>query len=103
MRFQTDDGISDPFLFVIRRLPQILEKEDNSTLKRLKRSPSLPLVVEAQVAGNDIDLRFTGGKGRRSYRRAMLADRLRNRPDDSFDDRFRQPLLCTWPTTRGAC
>lgn len=64
IRVQTDDGISNPFLFVVGQLPQIVEKEDNSTFETAQLIPEPPLVVEGQVAGNDVDyFRFHGRKG----------------------------------------
>jgi hypothetical protein len=64
VRIQTDDGISNPFLLAIGQLPQIAEKEDNSTFETAQKVPDLPLVVEGQVAGNDVDFfRFHGKKG----------------------------------------
>jgi hypothetical protein len=64
IRVQTDDGISNPFLFVVGQLPQIAEKEDNSTFETAQAIPEPPLVVEGQVAGNDVDFfRFRGRKG----------------------------------------
>ena len=64
IRVQTDDGISNPFLFVVGQLPQVSEKEDNSTFESAQSIPDLPVVVEGQVAGNDVDFfRFHGTKG----------------------------------------
>jgi hypothetical protein len=64
IRVQTDDGISNPFLFVVGQLPQIVEKEDNSTFETAQTITEPPLVVEGQVAGNDVDFfRFHGRKG----------------------------------------
>jgi hypothetical protein len=70
VRIQTDDGISNPFLVAIGQLPQIAEKEDNSTFETAQKIPDFPLVVEGQVAGNDVDFfRFHGKKGQ-----AILVD-----------------------------
>jgi hypothetical protein len=64
VRVQTDDGISNPFLWSVGQLPQIVEKEDNSTFETAQSIPDPPLVVEGQVAGNDVDFfRFHGAKG----------------------------------------
>ncbi|MFI5458180.1 MAG: hypothetical protein ACHRXM_22320 [Isosphaerales bacterium] len=64
IRVQTDDGISNPYLWVVGQLPQIAEKEDNSTFEVAQSIPDPPLVVEGQVAGNDVDFfRFHGKKG----------------------------------------
>jgi hypothetical protein len=64
IRVQTDDGISNPFLMSVGQLPQVLEKEDNSTFDTAQKIPDPPLVVEGQVAGNDVDFfRFHGKKG----------------------------------------
>jgi hypothetical protein len=64
IRVQTDDGISNPFLWSVGQLPQVEEKEDNSTFETAQPIPELPLVVEGQVAANDVDFfRFHGKKG----------------------------------------
>ena len=64
VRIQTDDGISNPFLLAVGQLPQVAEKEDNSTFETAQPIPDPPLVVEGQVAGNDVDFfRFRGKKG----------------------------------------
>jgi hypothetical protein len=64
VRIQTDDGISKPFLFAVGQLPQVVEKEDNSTFETAQVIPDPPLVIEGQVAGNDVDFfRFRGKKG----------------------------------------
>ena len=61
---QTDDGISNPFLLAVGQLPQVAEKEDNSTFENAQKIPDPPLVVEGQSAGNDVDFfRFHGKKG----------------------------------------
>jgi hypothetical protein len=64
IRVQTDDGISNPILLAVGQLPQVVEKEDNSTFETAQEVPAPPLVVEGQVAGNDVDFfRFRGKKG----------------------------------------
>ena len=64
IRVQTDDGISNPFLLAIGQLPQVTEKEDNSTFETAQQVPDPPLVIEGQVAGNDVDFfQFRGKKG----------------------------------------
>jgi hypothetical protein len=66
IRVQTDDGISNPFLFAVGQLPQVNEKEDNSVFEAAQPLPVPPLVVEGQVAGNDVDFfRFHGKKGQK--------------------------------------
>jgi hypothetical protein len=66
IRVQTDDGISNPFLFAVGQLPQVSEKEDNSVFGAAQPIPVPPLVVEGQVAGNDVDFfRFHGKKGQK--------------------------------------
>jgi hypothetical protein len=65
VRVQTDDGISNPFLFAVGQLPQVTEAEDNSTFETAQAVPS-PVVVEGQSGGNDVDFfRFPGKKGQR--------------------------------------
>ena len=74
MRIQTDDGISNPFLLAIGQLPQVVEKEDNSTFETAQKIPDPPLVVEGQVAGNDVDFfRFHGKKGQAIFVDAQCA------------------------------
>jgi hypothetical protein len=64
VRAQTDDGLSGPFLLAVGQLPQVNEKEDNSTFESAQSLPALPLVVEGQAAGNDVDyFKFAGKKG----------------------------------------
>ncbi len=64
IRVQTDDGISNPFLWSVGQLPQVSEKEENSTFETAQPIGDPPLVVEGQVAGNDVDFfRFRGKKG----------------------------------------
>ena len=64
VRIQTDDGISNPFLLAVGQLPQVEEKEENSTFETAQMIPDPPVVVEGQVAANDVDFfRFHGKKG----------------------------------------
>ncbi len=64
IRVQTDDGVSNPFLLTVGQLPQVAEKEENSTFESAQRIPEPPLVVEGGVSGNDVDyFRFQGRKG----------------------------------------
>jgi hypothetical protein len=64
IRIQTDDGISSPFLLAVGQLPQLAEKEENSTFEMAQAVPETPLVIEGQVAANDVDFfRFHGKKG----------------------------------------
>ncbi len=64
VRVQTDDGLSNPFLFAVGQLPQFSEKEDNTTFEAAQALPAPPLVVQGEVAGNDVDyFRFAGKKG----------------------------------------
>ncbi len=41
IRIQTDDGISNPFLLAVGQLPQVAEKEDNSTFETAQLLPSV--------------------------------------------------------------
>ena len=64
VRVQTDEGLSNPFLFAVGQLPQFAEKEDNTTFEAAQALPAPPLVVEGETAGNDVDyFRFAGKKG----------------------------------------
>jgi hypothetical protein len=74
VRVQTDDGISNPFLLAVGQLPQVAEKEENSTFELAQPIPEPPLVVEGKVAGNDVDFfRFRGRKGQRIVLDAQCA------------------------------
>src|SRR5207302_9534 len=65
VRVQTDEGLSNPFLFAVGQVPQVAEKEENSTFETAQAVPS-PVVVEGQAAGNDVDFfKFPGKKGQR--------------------------------------
>lgn len=65
VRVQTDDGLSNPFLFAVGQLPQVAEAEDNSRFETAQAVPA-PVVVEGQSAGNDVDFfKFPGKKGQR--------------------------------------
>jgi hypothetical protein len=64
IRVQTDDGLSNPLLLAVGQLPQVAEKEDNTTFEAAQVLPAIPLVVEGQAAGNDVDyFKFAGKKG----------------------------------------
>ena len=64
VRIQTDDGLSNPFLFAVGQLPQVSEKEDNTSFEAAQALPAPPLVVEGETAGNDVDyFKFAGKKG----------------------------------------
>ncbi len=65
VRVQTDDGLSNPFLFAVGQINQVLEVEDNSRFEVAQAVPS-PCVVEGQAAGNDVDyFKFPGKKGQK--------------------------------------
>jgi hypothetical protein len=65
VRVQTDDGLSNPFLFSVGQLPQVVEKEDNSTVETAQAFTA-PAVIEGQAQGNDVDyFRFAGRKGQK--------------------------------------
>jgi hypothetical protein len=65
VRVQTDEGLSNPFLVAVGQLPQVAEKEDNSTFEAAQEFTA-PAVVEGQASGNDVDyFRFRGRKGQR--------------------------------------
>jgi hypothetical protein len=66
VRVQTEDGISNPFLFAVGQLPQVAEKEENSTFEVAQPISDPPVVVEGQVPDNDVDFfRFRGLKGQK--------------------------------------
>src|SRR5579864_3631153 len=65
IRVKTDEGLSNPMLFSVGQLPQVTEKEENSTFETAQEIPAL-VVVEGQCAGNDVDFfKFSGKKGQR--------------------------------------
>ncbi|MFO0908327.1 MAG: hypothetical protein U0794_08195 [Isosphaeraceae bacterium] len=65
VRIQTDEGLSNPFLFAVGQLTQVPEKEDNSTFEQAQTFTA-PAVVEGRAAGNDVDyFKFSGRKGQR--------------------------------------
>lgn len=65
IRVRTDEGLSNPVLFAVGQLPQVAEKEDNSTFDAAQPVPA-NAVVEGQAPGNDVDFfRFPGKKGQR--------------------------------------
>lgn len=65
VRVWTEEGLSNPFLLAVGQLPQVAEKEDNSTFEQAQ-SIAVPAVVEGQSAGNDVDyFRFAGKKGQK--------------------------------------
>lgn len=64
VRVQSDDGLSNPFLLAVGQLSQVAEKEDNTSFEAAQVLPAIPVFVEGQAAGNDVDyFRFTGKKG----------------------------------------
>jgi hypothetical protein len=89
IRVQTDDGISNPLLFVVGQLPRVEEKEANNTVDTAQALPEPPLVVEGQVAGNDVDFfRFRGRKGQ-----AIVVDAQCNRIGSGIDPTIRLTTL----------
>jgi hypothetical protein len=73
IRVQTDDGLSNAFLFSVGQLTQIAEKEENSAFEAAQ-PVTAPCVVEGQSAGNDVDFfRFAGRKGQRIVLDAQCA------------------------------
>ena len=88
VRVQTDDGLSNPFLFAVGQLPQVAEKEDNGTFETAQ-VVSAPAVIEGQVGGQRRGfLQVRGQEGAKDRRRrAVRPDRLGGRPVDPADDR----------------
>jgi hypothetical protein len=65
VRVQTDDGLSNPFLFAVGQVPQVNEVEDNNRFEIAQAVPS-PCIVEGQAAGSDVDhFKFPGKKGQK--------------------------------------
>jgi hypothetical protein len=66
IRVKTDDGISAPLLFRIGQFPQVAEAEPNNTFEAAQVLPALPVIVEGQASGTDVDyFQFAGKKGQR--------------------------------------
>jgi hypothetical protein len=73
VRIVTDSGVSNPILFAIGQVPQVLELEPNNTFDRAQPIPA-PVVVEGECTGNDQDFfRFMGRKGDRVVVDAVCA------------------------------
>ncbi|MDX2035104.1 MAG: PPC domain-containing protein [Isosphaeraceae bacterium] len=65
VRVKHEGGISNPFLFAVGQLPQVAEKEENSS-HAVAQPFTAPAVIEGQAAGNDVDYyRFAGKAGQR--------------------------------------
>ncbi len=65
VRMQTDEGLSNLFLFAVGQVGQVAEAEDNSTFETAQVIKA-PVVVEGQASANDVDyFRFAGKKGQR--------------------------------------
>jgi len=65
IRVQTEDGLSNPFLLTVGQFPQVGEIEVNNAPENAQ-VVNIPIVIEGQAAGNDVDFfRFTGKKGQR--------------------------------------
>jgi hypothetical protein len=65
VRIVTDAGVSNPILFAVGQVAQVVEVESNNTVALAQAIPN-PAVVEGACAGNDVDFfRFTGRKGDR--------------------------------------
>lgn len=85
IRVKTDDGISNPFLFAVGQAPQHAEKESNNTFETAQALPALPLIVEGQASGNDVDyFKFSGKKGQR-----IVVDAQCARVGSSLDPQIR--------------
>ena len=66
IRVQTDQGISNPFLFAVGQFPQVEEKEDDGLFEHATPLPALPVVAMGKLEGNDVDFfRFHGKSGER--------------------------------------
>lgn len=73
VRVLTDDGISNPFLFAVGQVPRVAETEPNNSFETAQTVPML-VVVEGQVAGNDVDFfKFAGKKRQRIVDDAQCA------------------------------
>ena len=96
VRVQTDDGLSNPFLFSVGQLPQVSEKEDNTSFEAAQALPSTPLVVEGEAAGNDVDyFKFAGKKGQVIVVDAQCAaDWIGDGPDHPFDNGLGHAAIC---------
>ena len=65
IRVKSDAGLSNPILFAVGQVPQVAEVEDNSVFDSAQ-TVTMPVVVEGQCAGTDVDhFRFAGKKGQK--------------------------------------
>ena len=68
IRVQTDDGISNPFLLAVGQLPQVAEKEDNSTFETRRRFPTRRWLSKGSPrATTSISSGSTARRDRRSW------------------------------------
>lgn len=66
VRVVTEGGISGPILLGIGQWPQVAETEPNNVPEQAQVLSALPVIVEGQAAGADVDFfRFPGRKGQR--------------------------------------
>ncbi|MFA6173137.1 MAG: PPC domain-containing protein [Kiritimatiellales bacterium] len=64
LRVITTNGLSNPLVFQIGRLPEITEKEPNNQLTAPEKLPALPVLVNGQIMPGDTDsFRFHAVKG----------------------------------------
>ncbi|HWE40238.1 MAG TPA: hypothetical protein VG406_27045 [Isosphaeraceae bacterium] len=65
IRVKTDGGLSNLMLLAVGQVPQVAEKEENGSFEAAQ-AIEMPVVVEGQVPGSDVDcFKFRGKKGRR--------------------------------------
>jgi hypothetical protein len=55
LRIVTPGGASNRVRFIVGQLPEVNEVEPNSRMTQAQRLPSLPVMVNAQILGGDID------------------------------------------------
>lgn len=84
IRVKTDGGLSNLLLFAVGQVPQVGEKEENGSFEAAQ-AIELPVVVEGQVAGSDVDcFKFRGKKGQK-----VLVDAACNRLGGGVDPTLR--------------
>lgn len=71
LRVMTTNGLSNPLLFQIGRIPEISEKEPNNQVNKAVDLPDLPVMVNGQIMPGDVDcFRFSAKAGQTMVLRA---------------------------------
>jgi hypothetical protein len=64
LRILTANGISNPLVFSVGKLPEVSETSPNDTPKNAEPLPDLPVLINGQILPGDVDcFRFSASKG----------------------------------------